>query len=179
MLYRSNVILYDHQTESLWSQLMEKAIAGPLVEKRIRKLDSIRTSWKAWKKKHPETTVLSTDTGYKRDYSIDPYQGYYRAFGIWFPVGDVRRDLSPKEMVLGVEVEGKAKAYPLSLLRKTPGVLTDEITPGETTRIEVSPGGEVIGVSEENGKPISPVFGYWFSWQAFHPETEVYGERRQ
>jgi hypothetical protein len=111
-LYKSNVLLYDHQTESLWSQLMRRAIAGPLVGKELRELPSTRTSWKTWRKRNPHTLVLSTDTGYRRNYGMDPYGGYYRAFGVMFPVGDVRTDLSPKEMVLGIELGGEGQGLP-------------------------------------------------------------------
>lgn len=172
-LYKSNVLLYDHQTESLWSQLMEMAIAGPLVKKRLQKITSKRTSWKAWRKENPQTLVLSTDTGYQRDYSVDPYEGYYRTLGIWFPVGKVRTDLSPKEMVLGIELDGKAKAYPISLLRKKPGILRDKVG-GKGIEIEVSPDGEVAGVRNEQGQAIPSIFSYWFAWQSFHTETSVY-----
>lgn len=172
-LYKSNVLLYDHQTESLWSQLMEKAIAGPLVGKSLKKLNSSRTSWKAWRKRYGNTLVLSTDTGHFRDYSVDPYEGYYRAVGIWFPVGNVRKDLSPKEMVLGIEINGKAKAYPLSALRKRTGILNDEVEEKQVL-IEVSAEGEVVAVKDHRGEPISSIFSYWFAWQAFHPETAVY-----
>ena len=65
--------------------------------------------------------MLSPDTGYHRDYNLDPYEGYYRTLGIMFPVGDVRTDLAAKEMVLGVEVNGAAKAYALSLLERKSG----------------------------------------------------------
>jgi hypothetical protein len=174
-LYKSNVLLYDHQTESLWSQLMEMAIAGPLVRKRLNKLTSKRTSWKAWRKENPQTLVLSTDTGYQRDYSADPYEGYYRTLGIWFPVGKVRTDLSAKEMVLGVELGGKAKAYPISFLRRKPGILRDKVG-GKSIEIEVSPDGEIAGVRDEQGKGIPSIFSYWFAWQSFHPETSVYSE---
>ena len=176
-LYKSNVLLYDHQTESLWSQLMEKAIAGPLAGKRLKKITSTRTSSKAWRKKNPHSLVLSTDTGYRRDYSRDPYEGYYRSLGIWFPVGDVRRDLSPKEMVLGVDLLGEARAYPLSLLRERPGVLRDEVG-GKPIQIEVAPDGEVLGVRDNQGKQIPSIFAYWFAWQAFHPKTTVYKEKK-
>ncbi len=73
-LYKSNVLFYDHQTESLWSQLMEQAVTGPLAGKKLRKLDSTRTSWKNWRKMNPQTLVLSTDTGYRRNYQVDPYR---------------------------------------------------------------------------------------------------------
>ncbi len=126
-LYKSNVLIYDHQTESLWSQLKETAISGPMVGRKLKKISAERTAWKHWLKKHPQTKVLSTDTGYHRDYNIDPYEGYYRALGIMFPVGDVRTDLPAKEMVLGVEINGAAKAYPLSLLERKTGMFKDEI----------------------------------------------------
>jgi len=73
---------------------------------------------------------------------MDPYEGYYKSLGIWFPVGDVRKDLSPKEMVLGIEIKGKAKAYPVSQLKKSPGILRDEVG-GEPVEIEVVPDGEI------------------------------------
>jgi hypothetical protein len=176
-LYKSNVLLYDHQSESLWSQLMEMAIAGPLVKKKLQKLTSKRTSWKAWRKENPQTLVLSTDTGYRRDYSVDPYEGYYRTLGIWFPVGNVRTDLSPKEMILGIDISGQAKAYPLSLMKKKTGTLK-EVVAGKTVQIEVSAEGEVIGVRDEKGESIPSIYSYWFAWQAFHPDTSVYSKQK-
>lgn len=172
-LYKSNVLLYDHQTESLWSQLKEKAISGPMIGKKLEKIVSVRTTWEKWKKKNPSTLVLSRDTGYFRDYSVDPYEGYYRTFGIWFPVGDVRKELSPKDMVLGIEIEGKAKAYPIFRLKQRSGVLKDDVS-GKPVDIEVSADGEVTGVTDSSGRPVPHIFSYWFAWQAFHPETAVY-----
>ena len=152
---------------------MDKAIAGPLAGKKLKKLASTRTGWKTRRNKHPSTVVLSTDTGYSRNYSVDPYEGYYRNLGIWFPVGDVRKDLSPKEMVIGIEIKGKAKAYPISELRKRPGILEEEVG-GEPVQIEVSPDSEIVGVRDHMGKSIPAIFSYWFAWQAFHPKTAVY-----
>ncbi|MBI4596676.1 MAG: DUF3179 domain-containing protein [Candidatus Tectomicrobia bacterium] len=172
-LYKSNVLLYDHQTESLWSQLKEMAVSGPLAVKKLQKFPSRRATWKTWQSENPDTTVLSRDTGYNRDYAVDPYEGYYRALGFWFPIGDVRTDLSAKEMILGIEVEGKAKAYPLSLLRIKTGVLKDKLG-NRTIEVEVSQDGEVRGVRDERGQVVPSIFSYWFAWQAFHPDTLVY-----
>jgi hypothetical protein len=172
-LYKSNVLIYDHQTESLWSQLKETAISGPMVGRKLEKIFAERTAWKHWLKKHPQTKVLSSDTGYQRDYNIDPYEGYYRALGIMFPVGDVRADLAAKEMVLGVEINGAAKAYPLSLLERKTGMFKDEI--GEiAVRIILSTEGQVVNVQDHQARTIPVIFAYWFAWQAFHPDTEVY-----
>jgi hypothetical protein len=104
---------------------------------------------------------------------VDPYEGYYRGMGIWFPVGDVRKDLSPKEMVLGVEIKGDAKAYAISQLKRIPGILKDDVG-GSSIQIEVAPDGEIAGVRDDKGKPVAAIFSYWFAWQAFHPKTAVY-----
>ena len=117
--------------------------------------------------------VLSTETGYRRDYTVDPYEGYHRVGTIWFPVGEVRKDLSVKERVLGIELKGEAKAYPLAQLRKQPGILKDRVD-GTLIEIEVNAEGEVVDVRDQEGEPISYIFAYWFAWQAFHPKTTVY-----
>jgi len=174
-LYKSNVLLYDLQTESLWSQLMQQAISGPRVGNPLQILPSGRLKWKTWKKKNPETMILSDDTGYHRDYTLDPYEGYYRIGGLMFPVGDVRRDMSAKERVLGIEIDNHTKAYSLEWLSKRPGVLTDTVG-NHSIRIEVNPDGEVVAVRDAQGKPIPATYSYWFAWQAFHSETEVYKE---
>lgn len=152
---------------------MEKAIAGPLLGKSLKRLASSRTSWKRWKRRNAHTLILSTDTGYNRDYSVDPYKGYYKSLGIWFPVGDVRRDLSPKEMVLGVEIDGETRAYPISVIKTKFGILKDVIGT-MTISIEITPDGEITGVKDESGNNIAHIFSYWFAWQAFHPKTTVY-----
>jgi hypothetical protein len=90
-----------------------------------------------------------------------------------FPVGDVRRDLSAKERVLGVEVKQTAKAYPLEWLRANPGILNDQVG-GETIHIEVNLDGDVVAVKDQKGNSIPSTFAYWFAWQAFHPDTSVY-----
>jgi hypothetical protein len=171
-LYKSNVLLYDHQTESLWSQLKSQAISGKMVGQRIEPVPSVRMSWKKWKQQHPQTKVLSDKTGYRRNYAIDPYEGYYRIGSLMFPVGKVRIDLPAKERILGVAVGDAAKAYVLEKLQKNPGKTKDRI--GETDiDIEVSPEGEIVAVRNAAGGMVPHMFVYWFAWQAFHPNTEV------
>lgn len=172
-LYKSNVLLYDHQTESLWSQLMQKAVSGPLVGKKLQKIPAARARWQTWQRRNPNTLVLSEETGYNRDYSVDPYEGYYRFGGLMFPVGDVRTDLAVKDRVLGVEINHTAKAYPLKWLRANPGVHKDQLD-GQIIEIEVDSDGEVVSVRHHSGEPIAATYAYWFAWQAFHPDTRVF-----
>jgi hypothetical protein len=176
-LYKSNVLIYDHQTDSLWSQLKETAIAGPMVGSKLKKIAATRTSWKHWVADHPSTKVLSTDTGYTRNYDVDPYLGYYKAMGIMFPVGDVRTDLPAKEMVLGIEIGGMAKAYPLSHLVSGGTRVVDTIG-GQRIRIVLSGDGQVEDVLDDQSRSVAAIFAYWFAWQAFHPQTAVYMESK-
>jgi hypothetical protein len=172
-LYNSNVLMYDHQTESLWSQLMDTAISGPLAGTVLQKLPAKRVRWSRWKKQHPTTRVLSTDTGYQRDYWRDPYAGYYLVGSLMFPVGDVRRDLPAKARVLGITIANESRAYPLESLTRHTGSLQDRLG-GTSVRIEIDADGQVIDVVDAEGKPVVHLFAYWFAWQAFHPDTTVY-----
>ena len=172
-LYKSNVLLYDHQTESLWSQLMEKAVAGPLVNTDLLKILSQRMTWGAWKQRHPDTAVLSTDTGYQRDYSNDPYTGYYQIGGIMFPVGDVRNDLPAKTRILGLEINGRARAYPLEMFHFDDNSMKD-VLGGVSIRFEIDTSNQVVGVFDSKGQPVAQIYAFWFAWQAFHPDATVY-----
>lgn len=144
-----------------------------MVGQTLDQIPSVRMSWKKWRQIHPDTQVLSIQTGFTRNYAVDPYKGYYRVGGLMFPVGGVRRDLSPKEKVLGVSVKGHAKAYALEQLQKEEGIFKDRVGMADIS-IEVSPEGEIVAVRDSAGQPIAHMFVYWFAWQAFHPETEVH-----
>ncbi|MBL0715971.1 MAG: DUF3179 domain-containing protein, partial [Desulfosarcina sp.] len=169
-LYKSNVLMYDHQTDSLWSQLRKQAVTGPMAGRRLETIAAMPMSWGHWKKRFPASQVLSDQTGFDRDYQIDPYAGYDR---IWFPVGDVRRDLSPKTRVLGIESGTHTKAYPLEKIVTERGTVRDRMG-GREIEITVSAEGDVTAVVASDGSPLVHVFVFWFAWQAFHPETEVY-----
>jgi hypothetical protein len=172
-LYKSNVLLYDHQSESLWSQLMQRAVTGTLVGKRLTPIPASQMKWQQWVTLHPRTLVLSQLTGHARDYDTDPYAGYHSAGDIYFPVGSVRGELAPKERVLGIDIDGTAKAYPMALLGDSAKPLTDRIG-NLTIRIKISPEGQIIAVTDSSGRALPHVTLYWFAWQAFHPQTQVY-----
>ena len=76
LLYNSDVLLYDRETETLWSQILSKAISGKLVDTKLEVIPSSHTSWQVWKKNHPYTKVLSNKTGFNRDYQRSPYGTY-------------------------------------------------------------------------------------------------------
>ena len=136
LLYRSNKLMYDRATESIWHQFTGEPVIGPLADSGI-KLDFFPvevTDWFEWKRTHPDTTVLSIDTGvfapdqYRRE--IDPAAVYYDYFfgsdETMFPVWNKRADLKNKRKVLGLSIGDAHKAYELGALRKA-RVLNDTV----------------------------------------------------
>ncbi len=171
LLYNSDVLLYDTQTESLWSQMMLKAINGPLSAKKLALLHSDLTTWKEWKERHPSSLVLSDKTGFKRDYRKNPYQGYTETKETYFPVNATSEKLPPKERVLGIQVKSGFKAYPYSELAKQEGIIKD-VFKGTEINIRYNPTTKTaVLVSPQQ---INSVSSYWFAWYAFHPYTKVY-----
>ena len=116
-LYRSNKLMYDRQTHSLWNQFTGRPVVGPLtgsgIELRVRPVTI--TSWKNWLDRHPDTKVLSLETGHARDYTPgQPYGKYFASPDLMFPalVADTR--LKPKDYVFVLRAGEHEKSWPLS-----------------------------------------------------------------
>ena len=174
LLYNSDVLLYDRQTASLWSQLQSRAISGPMVGEKLRFLPTANTTWGQWKKQHPKTLVLSEKTGFSRNYAIDPYPGYLESRSIFFPVSSQSDLYHPKENIIGVEINGKFKAYPFSELKRTEKDEIKDSFQNEDLVIKYDPESNTAEILDELGKPIPAVTSFWFAWFAFHPETEIF-----
>jgi len=119
-LYRSNKVMYDHETKSLWSTLWGEPVVGPLVGKGI-KLDRrylVTTTWGQWKKRHPDTTVLSLETGHRRDYGEGvAYQSYFATDRLMFTVPKIDDRLLNKDEVLALRNENEQLAIAIKYLR--------------------------------------------------------------
>lgn len=126
LLYNTNVIPYDRKTNSNWSQLLLKSVNGSLNGTDASNLQVIETTWKTWKEMFPGSKVLSTNTGFSRNYSSYPY-GDYRTNNnnILFNIQPDDNRLPRKERVLGVIKDGKAKVYKFSSLAAGNGVIQD------------------------------------------------------
>jgi hypothetical protein len=122
LLYNSDVLLYDRNTESLWSQILSKAVSGKRVGEALTPIPISHTTWRDWLAKHPDTLVLSDDTGHFRDYQRDPYAGYEESRYTYFAVNNKSPDnYHPKEIVVGLGIDGVYKAYPFIELDKQGG----------------------------------------------------------
>ncbi|MGB1310083.1 MAG: DUF3179 domain-containing protein [Leucothrix sp.] len=174
LLYNSDVLLYDRQTETLWSQILSKGVNGPMKGQKLTMVPSSQTSWASWLKKNPSTKVLSTNTGFSRDYRRSPYGDYDDNTDTYFPVSARSRAYHPKERVLGITINGKHKAYPFVELGKLGATSVKDNFQGQNLTINfdvANRDGEVVGA---NGKPLELVNGFWFAWYAFHQDTAIF-----
>lgn len=110
-LYNSNLLMYDRYTESYWSQALGTAVKGELTGYQLNLIPFDVITWGDWKKLYPETKVLTTDTGYIRSYTTDPYGNYYTEPRIMFPVEHSDDRLHPKEIIIGFHLDDVHKAY--------------------------------------------------------------------
>lgn len=116
-LVNSNLVMYDRQTDSTWPQILGTAITGPNKGQVLTAVPMAWTTWERWKRKHPDTLVLSRETGHLRAYGRDPYgsytsggSNYYTSGGPFFPVM-ARSDRFPhKHVVIGIKSGGETLA---------------------------------------------------------------------
>jgi hypothetical protein len=120
LLFRNNLIMYDRSSqESLWPQMSRGARCGPRTGTQLKMAPMVEMTWEAWSAMHPDTRVVSDQTGHSRDYQLYPYGAYRRLDNneLLFPTPiDPRRP--PKEFVLGVPDEEGGVAYPFGELEK-------------------------------------------------------------
>ncbi len=110
-LYNSNLVMYDRLTDSYWSQALGVAITGELSGYELKRIPFDVISWGDWKSQHPETLVLTTETGHLRAYGSDPYGNYYTDPRIIFPVDNKDERMHPKEIILGFKEADVFKAF--------------------------------------------------------------------
>ncbi len=173
LLYNSDVLLYDHQTESLWSQISSQAVSGASAKQSLKLLSTEFTTLENWSSKYPNTLVLSTDTGEKRDYASSPYTKYETSQKLMFPVSKESDVLQRKEKVIGIEVDGKFKAYSFKKLRKSKKPIKDTFN-GKKIIIEYDRTAKSARILNDSGDLLPSITLYWFAWYTFHPDTKVY-----
>ncbi|MEK7620485.1 MAG: DUF3179 domain-containing (seleno)protein [Patescibacteria group bacterium] len=149
-VWNSNTLLYDRATESLWSQLRGEAIEGTLSGTTLTRYPTSVMTWSDYKSEYPYGQVLSRETGFDRDYTQDPYEGYDQTQAIWFVLDHEDTRLAPKSLVYGVAQSDTAMAFPV-----------DSVEEFDTIQAIVSED-EVL------------VPAYWFAWAAMYPETQIY-----
>ena len=200
-LLNANLVMYDRGTDSRWPQMLATAIEGPLEGATLDEFRVVWTTWRKWNDAHPDTSVLTENTGYVRPYDDDPYgsynprRRYYDDDNFLFPplAEDDRAD--PKDVVVGARTATEAVAFDRQSLREERvltadgadvsfvAVVDQELDAGyvyespegvavEPTGDSYQVDGDAYGATE---LPLDGVLAYdamWFAWAGYYPETE-------
>ena len=198
LLYRSNKLMFDRLSESLWDQFTGRPVIGPLANTpvRLRQLPLVTDSWGHWRAIHPDTRVLSPETGYSRDYRPDTaYRAYFASPDLAFPAAIHNRSLRPKDIVFGLEAPGGRKSWPLDgidliedhvglldvILLGTPStrtvrayaatghrfVRTNENTLQSDDGTWTITDDALIGPNQQSLPRLPGHLAYWFAWNGF------------
>lgn len=170
LLNRSNKVMYDINTYSVFDTFLGTAVTGPLAEKnlKLQQASVVTTDWGTWKERHPETTVLVEALALGRD---PDFRNGRDANGPIFPVGNVDPRLPVHEDVIGVvTASGKPVAFQRSraIVALKQGT---EIT-FENVRLQLDAGG--IKAVDADGTDLGSHQAFWFAWSQFHPQTELW-----
>ena len=170
LLIRSNKVMYDINSYSVFDTFLGKAVTGPLAERgvQLEQATVITTDWGTWKTTHPETTVLVEALALGRDFD---FRNGRDANGPIFPVGDVDPRLSVHDDIIGVIApSGQAVAFErrAALIALQSGA---EVQFGDL-RLQLDAGG--IRVVDQVGAEIASHQAFWFAWSQFHENTALW-----
>lgn len=176
MLYNSNVLLFnrDPKRESLWSQIESAGVSGEHSGQRLDVLPTEVTTFEDWKRRFPDSKVLSDQTGHTYDYSADPYKRYFQSPHLQVEVSPQDDRLPVKEPVLGVWSDNISRAYPARAFQSSERrqEIEDELD-GLHLRISFnSENGTMRVLAAEEG--LRWMYSFWFAWYAIRPETDVF-----
>ena len=171
LLSRSNKVMYDLTTGSMFDTFTGQALTGPLGSAGValEQVSVVASTWGDWKIAHPDTTILAEDGGIGREYRDDPL-GSRDAAGPIFPVGDVDPRLPVMDRVVGVIAsDGSPIAFPVE-------AATDELAGGgqiefDGVVVRLTDG---LRVFDQSGDELVSHQAFWFAWSQFHPKTSLW-----
>jgi len=170
LLIRSNKVMYDINTYSVFDTFLGKAVTGPLAKKgiKLKQASVVTSTWGAWKKAHPKTTVLKEALALGRDFD---FRNNRDSDGPIFPVGNVDPRLSVHEDIIGViTASGKPVAFQRSkaflALKKGKEIAFENI------RLRLA--GDGIKAVDANGSDLGSHQAFWFAWSQFYPTTTLW-----
>lgn len=174
-LSNSNVLLYDRKDQALWSQVKLEAVSGPYAGQSLKHLSDWQiTTLQMWKQSHPNSTILSTESGHDIPYHQNPYLMYFSNDMLMFPAKPEDNRMPKKTPVIGIRLGNITRAYVVDEIHKQGGFIEDTLN-DQPLRLEADPATKTVRIIKAPaGAQI--VHTFWFAWYAFHPKTQVVGE---
>ena len=172
LLTRSNKVMFDLNTFSMFDTFLGDALTGPLHDAgfSLEPISVVTSTWADWKAAHPDTTIVAEDGGIGRSYPLDPLGGRDDN-GPVFPVGDVDQRLPVQEPVVGVIApDGTPVAFAATAASLAIGA-GDEV---ELAGVVIVSDGAGLVAQFGDGTPTTSHQAFWFAWSQFHPDTLVW-----
>ncbi len=180
-LVNSNLIMYDRDTDTWFPQVLAIGISGPHRGEALVERPMVWTTWERWRAAHPETEVLSRDTGFARNYNRDPYgqynprSGYYEPdSSTMFPLMYEDHRFPLKSVFVGARNTENAVAFRLESLREAGELELQANGETFTARYDEALDTGFIFQGGPDGEPLNAFEAMWFAWAAFYPESEVH-----
>ncbi len=182
LLWSSNKIMVDRETDTLWQHLSGTALGGTLAQTKLVQLPIVTTTWADWVMTHPDTETLAIPTELffpnvpegqpvRYDYRPDvAYRQYYASDDIWFPILETPDDLALKAEIIGLSVGGEHLAVPIERLVAA-GSQTITLG-GESIRLEPTPVG--ARAFDQSGRQLVVSQSFWFAWYGQHADTGIW-----
>lgn len=171
LLSRSNKVMYELNTFSVFDTFLGTALSGPLQDQGVQ-LDPVpvvTATWADWKAAHPDTTIIAEDGGLGRSYSLDPLGGRDDD-GPIFPIGDVDQRLGAQDQVLGIV--GPEGPVAFDVVAATDALAAGQAVEAAGVRV-LSDGAGLVAELVDGGEAASHQ-AFWFAWSQFHPSTELW-----
>lgn len=176
LLYESNLLMFDEETESLWLQASGVCVVGDYVGKRLALVNSMIVAFEEVLRHHPQAQVLSFQTGYDRNYMQNPYAAYDRTEELFFPVSRMFPLFSNKDMMYVVALDTLTVAFHWKTL----------VEQGRA-EVNTSRGPLTVYVTDympratlsQQKDPLPGYFSFWFSWYAVHGTHGLYWPQQQ
>jgi hypothetical protein len=170
LLTRSNKVMYDLVSESVFDTFTGEAVSGPLLDEGValEEITVVRSTWSEWKREHPDTQIIAEDGGIGRSYPLDPL-GDRDANGPIFPIGDVDDRLGVQEFVVGVITDD---GTPIAFPSEDASAAFNSGDPVELNGVALEESGDgLVALDAQTGAPIAAHEAFWFAWSQFHPDT--------
>ena len=175
-LLHDNLVLIDHPTDTLWSQLLGQGIKGAERGTVLRTVPSTLTTWEIWENAYPDTYLLFAESVGYPDQVPDPYAGYFAsgAAGLGSS-GEIDPRLPAKTLVFGISISKSQKAYPLELVKEEERI-EDQVdgTPITILWDEELASPRIIRPRAFSEQEYPGQIVYWFAWSSLYPETAVF-----
>jgi hypothetical protein len=126
LLYNSNLLLYDRETDSIWSQILQLAVFGDRSGEKARSIQALETSFGTLKAMYPEAQVMTRNTGHTRDYDRYPYGNYKESPSFLFSVERQDNRMGAKARVIGIHDDDSSKVYQLALFDLSTKTINDQ-----------------------------------------------------